>query len=206
MASSTPDNLFKAILGAFTLVGVAVTIGAAHSLYAPVQLRLDTTKLTSTQPLPEGAEPPADGSSTEPTASPAEQDPPADPTPPAETTTQGPAAADGIFLTLDQAHERFYIGAMFLDARPRHEYDAAHIEGALYLSTETIANGSAGPVLDELIAMGYDYPLVLYCHGGDCDASENTAIRLQQMGFTNIRIMKAGFDEWQAAGFEVETP
>jgi len=183
MASSTPDNLFRAVLGAFALVGIAVTIGAAHSLYAPVQLRLDAAKLVSTQ-------------------APAQTDSPEQAEPDAPAV---PAATD-IFLTLEQAHERLYSGAQFLDARPRAEYDKSRIEGALYLSTETIANGTAGPVLDELIAFGYDYPLVLYCHGGDCDASENTAIRLQKLGFTNIRIMKAGFDEWEAAGFEVEIP
>lgn len=189
MASSIPDNLFKAALGAFALVGVAVTIGAAHSLYAPVQLRLDTTKLVSTQPPPDTDTPKQ-----------AEQ---ADPIPTGDQTAPAP---DGIFLSLEQAHERYYNGAVFLDARRLDEYEASHIEGAMYLSTESFSDGTAGTVLDELIANGYDYPIVLYCHGGDCDASENTAIRLQKLRFTNIRIMKAGFDEWEAAGFEVETP
>jgi rhodanese-related sulfurtransferase len=183
MASSTPDNLGRAVLGAFAILGVAVTIGMGHSLLTPVTLRADF----SDRPL---ADPPP----TESGPGDAVADPSAG------------APADGHFLDLEQAHEAFFAGEVFLDARPRHEYDAAHIEGAYPLSTEAISEGQAGDVLDELLALGYSQPMVIYCHGGDCDASENTAIRLQAMGFTNLRIMKAGFDEWRDAGYEVQSP
>ncbi len=188
MASSTKDNFPKALIGAFALVGIAVTIGSAHSLLKPVQLRANFT--TPAQPAP------TNENATE--------------TPDAQTqntqaqTTPSPA---GHLLNLEQARALFNEGeAIFLDARPSREYEQSHILGAMHLSTQAIASGDAGPVLDELLGFGLDYPLILYCHGGDCDASENTAIRLQQMGFTNIRIMTAGFEDWVNAGYEVETP
>lgn len=202
MASSTPDNFCRAVFGAFALVGLAVCIGMGHSLMSPVTLRADWSANTPTG----AADPTAPPTDREAAATPA-----IDPGPAAGTLTEVPAdaeppASEGHLLDLEQAHAAFYDGAIFLDARPRDEYDLSRVEGAMHLSTQAISSGQAGEVLDSLIAFGYDQPLVLYCHGGDCDASENTAIRLQQMGFTNIRIMTAGFDEWVAAGFEVETP
>jgi rhodanese-related sulfurtransferase len=191
MASSTPDNFPKAIIGAFALVGLAVTIGSAHSLLKPVQLRANFA--APAQPAPTNdATNPEDAARTS----------------DAQTEdTQIQPAPSGHLLNLGQAYALFNEGeAIFLDARRSDDYEQSHILGSMHLSTESIASGAAGPVLDELLGFGLDYPLILYCHGGDCDASENTAIRLQQMGFTNIRIMTAGFDEWVNAGYEVETP
>ncbi len=188
MASSTQDNFPKALIGAFALVGLAVTIGSAHSLLKPVQLRANFAAPAQPAPTSENATGTPDARA---------EDTEAQPTP----------APAGHLLNLEQARALFNEGeAIFIDARPSREYEKARILGAMHLSTESIASGAAGPILDELLGFGLDYPLILYCHGGDCDASENTAIRLQQMGFTNIRIMTAGFDDWVNAGYEVETP
>lgn len=191
MASSTPDNLLKTVIGAFALVGLAVTLGSAHSLLKPVQLRANFA--TPTQPVRTDETTDTENDTENP-------DTPVSDTQPIPTPT-------GHLLNLEQAHDLFNEGeAIFLDARRSDEYEQSHITGAMHLSTESISNGTAGPILDELLGFGLDYPLILYCHGGDCDASENTAIRLEQMGFNNIRIMQAGFDDWVSAGYEVETP
>ena len=68
---------------------------------------------------------------------------------------------------------------------------------------------SSGEGLDEL--MSFSPPeandlIVIYCTGGDCQASEDTAILLEAAGYANIAIMAAGFDEWAAAGLPTEGP
>ena len=40
---------------------------------------------------------------------------------------------------------------------------------------------------------------MIYCVGGDCDASKNVAARLEQFGYTDLRIMGAGYNEWEMA-------
>ncbi|MBL4810031.1 MAG: rhodanese-like domain-containing protein, partial [Phycisphaerales bacterium] len=50
-----------------------------------------------------------------------------------------------------------------------------------------------------------DGTIVLYCVGGECDASKNTAALLEQYGYTDLRIMGAGYEHWVAAGFETAT-
>ncbi len=198
MASSIPDNLFQATLGAFAIVGLAVTIGAGHSLITPVRLSADWSKNTAA--ADQRPDQPVDDAPNDTVTSP---DQPNDSVNPSNTPTE---QADHL-LNLEQAYALFEMGeAIFLDARSRAEFDESHILGAMHLSTESIADGSAGTVLDDLLGFGTDFPLILYCHGGQCDASENTAIRLQDLGFTNIRIMTAGFEEWVKAGYEVETP
>lgn len=189
MASSTPDNLHNTIIGAFALLGLAVVAGAGHSMLRPVQLTLKPLRPAQTSPVePAMSDPESPGSAV----------------PPVETTEPAGTEHDG-HLNLAQARALFNQGeAVFIDARRLDEYEQTHILGAYHLSTESISDGSGRAVLDELFAFGYDYPFILYCHGGDCDASVNTAIRLQQLGYTNLTIMGAGFDEWVNAGYEVE--
>ena len=91
-------------------------------------------------------------------------------------------------------------GVWFLDARRRGDFDTARIEGALFMEHTHLSSGEG---LDEILS--YSPPeieelLVIYCTGGDCQASEDTAILLEQAGYTNIAIMAAGFDEWKDAG------
>ncbi|MFO0376618.1 MAG: rhodanese-like domain-containing protein, partial [bacterium] len=44
---------------------------------------------------------------------------------------------------------------------------------------------------------------LLYCGGGDCDASKLVGVRLAGIGFRNIVIYKDGFKGWTAAGLPV---
>jgi rhodanese-related sulfurtransferase len=46
--------------------------------------------------------------------------------------------------------------------------------------------------------------VVIYCVGGECDASHNVARRLAQIGFTDLRIMGVGYTDWVNAGFPIE--
>ncbi len=200
------------------IVGLDTLVGGAHSLLKPI--RVDREKSGFTLPEGIGGESSPLGNPQPPAAGPETSgDQPAGDDAEAVESSQatqedGPAtdasASDGkISLEIAaQLHERAMMGepVWFLDARLRDDYDAGHIAGALFMAHTHVSSGEG---LDEL--MSYSPPetgdlLVIYCTGGDCQASEDTAILLEAAGYTNIAIISAGFDEWAAAGLPTEGP
>lgn len=172
------------------LIGLATLCAGVHALIVPV--RLTREKQGFVIP-PERVE----GDSTE--ASPDLTD---RSEPPATDEREGK-----IDLELAaQLHERFLSGEpiWFLDARLARDFEAGRISGALHMSHTRL---SAGDGLEEIMIFSPPESgdlLVIYCTGGDCQASEDTAILLEAAGYTNIAIMAAGYDEWLEAGLPVE--
>lgn len=212
MASSTSrtrrTDLPTAMVGALALLGAAVLVGSLHSWITPVVLRPDWSQnkspgvRTSPQPGHAGssATAPADAAADQ-----AAPDLPISEQVESSDTRIESAEDQGHYIDLATARQLFDEGALFIDARPRAEYDRSHVAGAVYLTSELISSGKAQETIDGLIRdFGFDYPLIIYCHGGDCDASDNVAKLLLPMGFHNLRVMKVGFDDWKAAGYEVE--
>jgi rhodanese-related sulfurtransferase len=118
-------------------------------------------------------------------------------------------AADPLFdeavgpthITLREAYTLHQAGATFLDARHDYEFEAGHIASAIFMPSTRLSSGEGIPQAYEIDA---SMPVVIYCTGGECDASENTAVLLDAMelGF-DIRIMGKGYDEWAAVGLPV---
>lgn len=104
-------------------------------------------------------------------------------------------------LTLREARDLWEQGAYFIDARYEDEYEAGHIQYAALLPAQMFDTDidHANSVMDSI---PMDGTIVLYCVGGDCDASKNTAALLEQYGYMDLRIMGAGYEHWVAAGFE----
>ncbi|MEM9066552.1 MAG: rhodanese-like domain-containing protein [Planctomycetota bacterium] len=91
--------------------------------------------------------------------------------------------------------------AQFLDARLPSEYDEAHVQGAFYLTPDMLTSVDASPVMEFL---NPEAPTIIYCVGGDCEASHNVAQYLQEFyGFTTLHIMMDGFPAWEEAGYPV---
>ena len=112
----------------------------------------------------------------------------------------------GLELTLEQTKKLFDEGTTFIDARLAREYAAEHIRFALHLDSNELGSPEAATVLAKLPPT---QRLVIYCGGGDCHASHNLAIFLQQAGYTSLHIFKDGIPAWKAAGYEIsagETP
>jgi len=107
-------------------------------------------------------------------------------------------------LTLRQAKELWDKSAYFIDARHEHEFEAGHIQYAAFLESKLFDTdiARANAVMDSIPVDG---TIVLYCVGGECDASKNTAALLEQYGYSDLRIMGAGYEHWVAAGFETAT-
>jgi len=128
----------------------------------------------------------------------------------APTSTQAPDSSSDapteslpFFIDVSQAAALFEAGdTVFADARPVDQYIEGRIEGAEHLSPEAFLGGAEPDFV-------YMYPpeqrIVIYCPGGECDASELVAIRLQEYGFTNLHILEPGYPGWVEAGLPTES-
>ncbi len=105
-------------------------------------------------------------------------------------------------LTIAQSLELFGKGAPFVDARRRDEYEAGHVQNAYWMPADLLTTGARPEALDFLTP---EQPIVIYCGGGECDASKNVAALLQQGGFSQLHVMTDGYPGWTSAGHPVGT-
>ena len=102
------------------------------------------------------------------------------------------------FVPLALAHELWSSGsAFFLDARAPADYAAGHIANALSLPAE--AFDQHFPQVASYLTT--DSVIVCYCDGTECDISHRVAELLRQRGYTNVRILKNGYTEWNKAAY-----
>jgi rhodanese-related sulfurtransferase len=80
---------------------------------------------------------------------------------------------------------------LFVDARPRDEYNTGHLRGALWSGP-----GGALPPRDR--------PIVVYCANEFCESSLRLAEQLKKAGCTNVGVFIEGYDAWWNAGGSVE--
>lgn len=176
------------------IIGLGVIIGAADSWIRPTTISL---KLESPAPMtpPSGANRPAPPSSNE---APAKT---ALPTVSDSAASATPAKPLGLMISAEEAKKLFDEGAVFLDARIESEFKAGHVPQAFHLNSSTFGTPAAA---DAMKALDPSQPAVIYCGGGDCDASKNLAILLQGAGFNRLHIFEAGFPDWEKHGYPVE--
>jgi len=86
-------------------------------------------------------------------------------------------------------------GTVVIDVRPREEYDAGHIPGAL-----SIPLGDLGPRIPEL-PRGSE--IVAYCRGPYCVLAPQAIDLLRGAGL-RARRLADGLPEWRLAGLPVE--
>lgn len=121
--------------------------------------------------------------------------PPPPPPPPQEKPEKV-----GLHITVPQAKVLYDNKIAFVDARHLEEYEAGHVENAFLLSSDDVTAGKGTEVLGYL---DKEAPIVVYCNGGMCDASENLVKVLQDMGYHGCRIMSDGYPAWEKAGYAV---
>ncbi len=89
--------------------------------------------------------------------------------------------------------------AQFIDARPRPDFEAGHVAGALSVP---LAERSAA--LDRLQRrLPRTRPLVVYCEGGECTSALELSAWLVGNGWRDVRVLGDGYPVWVAAGFPV---
>jgi rhodanese-related sulfurtransferase len=122
---------------------------------------------------------------------------------PTAPTTPPPKASDPaskLFISLQQLQVLMQQGVQLVDAREAHEFATGRIPGSVNLPP----GGFSGPqasVVDNLLR---DLPVVVYCGGGECDASKLVALKLQDRGYTTLYIYHDGYSGWTKAGMPVE--
>lgn len=84
-----------------------------------------------------------------------------------------------------------------IDVREDHEWQAAHLPGAVHLGKGIIERD-----VEERFPET-DTELILYCGGGFRSALAADA--LQKMGYSNVISMDGGFRGWKEAGFALES-
>lgn len=185
------------------LIGTATVLGVVHSMVVPSNLTLDTEAgftvpgagSRQTSDAGEGSAPPASAEAAH--AAEPDQVPDAAPTEDAGNKVSLSEAADlyGLAMAGEQV--------IFLDARLESDYEAGHIDGAFSMPFTRLGTDEGIDTILMLASPGDETLFVIYCTGGDCEASEDTAIRLKDLGFDNFAIMADGFEDWKAAGHPV---
>src|SRR5690349_1365556 len=97
-----------------------------------------------------------------------------------------------------EAHERYAAGATLIDVREQHEWDAGHIEGALFIPLGQLQQGIAAVVPDK------GTEVILQCRSGA--RSANGTALLQALGYTDVVNLAGGILQWQADGLPVQAP
>jgi rhodanese-related sulfurtransferase/DNA-binding transcriptional ArsR family regulator len=83
-----------------------------------------------------------------------------------------------------------------LDMRPKEEYRAGHVRGALSVPVDSLE--AALQVLPK------DKEIIAYCRGPYCVFSDEAVRVLRAQGYRASRLTE-GFPEWRAAGYPVES-
>jgi rhodanese-related sulfurtransferase len=91
-------------------------------------------------------------------------------------------------------------GAVFMDARPLEEFTKGHIQGAISLPWHEAEQR----VMDITADMANEAVIITYCDGDSCNLSKDLALLLENLGFSNSRILVNGWTVWQEAGLPVD--
>jgi rhodanese-related sulfurtransferase len=93
-------------------------------------------------------------------------------------------------------------GCLILDARPAPFYQRSHIPSAYSLPRAEFEIRFRS--LKSLLDANHDKMMVVYCSGTDCGDSEMVAENLQALGYPNVWLFRAGWNDWKSAGMPVE--
>lgn len=91
--------------------------------------------------------------------------------------------------------------ALLIDARNADEYKKGYIKGAVNIPFMEIEN-----YFEELLKIPQDTLIVVYCNNPECPLGHRLMEFMLQVGFISVYIYEEGWDEWKAAGEEIEKP
>jgi rhodanese-related sulfurtransferase len=87
---------------------------------------------------------------------------------------------------------------IIVDALPPMSYAHSHLPGAINLPPARVDASVAKRLPDR------DAEIVVYCANPDCEDSLETAARLIELGYTNVRHYPGGKNEWRERGLPLE--
>ena len=81
-----------------------------------------------------------------------------------------------------------------IDVRYPNDFLRSHIKGSVSL-----------PFYDlKTISYPKSRAIVVYCSGIGCSLSHDAAVTLQELGYTDVRVLEGGIAEWSMKGYPVE--
>jgi rhodanese-related sulfurtransferase len=121
-----------------------------------------------------------------------------------EATKKAKAAKppQALFISLKDA-KTFYDknSCVFIDARPKEDFDVSHIAGAVsltYSDFQMIAD-------DVLSNISNDKTLITYCSDPECESAMELGDLLILRGYKKVFILIDGFPGWKKAGYPTES-
>jgi rhodanese-related sulfurtransferase len=92
-------------------------------------------------------------------------------------------------------------GVAFLDCRPRDQFEAGHVTGAVHFDPTSPA--LSRPLVDLL---GGAATVITYCDADrQCERSLEMARRLSRAGLPDVRVLEGGLPAWLEHGFPAES-
>ncbi len=85
-------------------------------------------------------------------------------------------------------------GVLVIDARPSRKYDEGHIPGAINIP-DTFFDKMSGKLPEDKSSL-----LIFYCGGVKCPLSHKSAVKAEDLGYTNIQVFAAGEPAWTQDG------
>jgi len=103
-------------------------------------------------------------------------------------------------ITRDELKRKLNEGHEFVlvDALAPMSFAHSHLPGAINLPPEWVDERGPRRIPD------VDAEVVVYCTNVTCDASVETAQRLIELGYRNVRHYAGGKQEWKEAGLPLE--
>jgi rhodanese-related sulfurtransferase len=104
-------------------------------------------------------------------------------------------------VTVEELREKLKDGGTFVlvDALAPMVYAHSHLPGAINLPPSDIDPWMVAKRIPDRGA-----EIVVYCTNPGCTDSVDTARRLRELGYTNVRRYAGGKDEWREAGLPLE--
>jgi len=88
---------------------------------------------------------------------------------------------------------------LLLEALPEKYYAASHLPGARPMPHDAVDVVASGLIPSK------DSEVVVYCATVQCQNSHLAARRLNQLGYTNVRVYAGGKQDWEAGGLPFES-
>lgn len=107
-----------------------------------------------------------------------------------------PGRSDGAVVSRDDVKELLKGKAVLLDVRPRQEFEAGHLRGAINIPIEELA--------DRMNELTRGQQIITYCRGEYCLFADEAAELLRANGYDVVRL-EGGWPEWQSEGRPVRT-
>lgn len=214
------DTVGLVVTRGFAIAGVALVVGLTHAMVSKVSVTADDARATlaaeRAEEMGAAIEDAVDALESAPTAG--DSFARAEMTNSVEDSIEDVATAAvaaeamadvdvidlsalGEEITLEQTHALIASGQVHvIDARTRDEFVEGHLPGAMWLPADQIGSGDK-PMAFYMLT--YELPIVIYCGGGDCEASHNVATRLLLEGFERTHVFVDGYPAWVDAGHEV---